>query len=121
METQHSNTDDLLDQSRKLVQQYIADRVLLLKMETAEKSAKIIAMIALGMIAGGLLFFVLFFLSLMVGYFFAERLDNLFYGFAIVAGFYVLLLLVCIVVFKKWVAPKIIDKIIAVFFETKDT
>lgn len=111
--------EDLLEETRKKVHRYLSDRLLLFKMDAAEQSAKLISLLMGMIVVGLLLFFVLFFVSLMLGYLFAAWTGNMFYGFAILAGLYLLLLVVLVVAFKQWIRPKIINKVISIFFEEK--
>lgn len=119
MTEEPSPQDDLLDETRKKVHQYLSDRLLLFKMDAAEKSAKIISLLLGMIVVGALLFFVMLFVSLMLGYLFAEWTGNLFYGFAMLAGLYILLLLILLVAFKQWIRPRIINKVVSIFFDGK--
>jgi hypothetical protein len=55
----------------------------------------------------------------MLGYLFAEWTGNLFYGFAMLAGLYILLLLILLIAFKQWIRPRIINKVVSIFFDGK--
>ena len=104
-------------ESREQIEQYIQDRILLLKLQTAKKTARLVSLLFTGLALALLGFFVLLFISMMAGYFFASLTGSLYSGFGLVAAFY-LLLLVSIVRFRKtliqnWVA----DTIIKTFFE----
>ena len=104
-------------ESREQIEQYIQDRILLLKLQAAEKAARLSGLLFTGIVLALLSFFVLLFISMMGGYFFASITGSLYSGFGIVAAFY-LLLFVLIVRFRKvliqnWVA----NTIVKIFFE----
>jgi len=106
--------------TKNAVQQYVADRMLLFKMQTAEKGAKLVTVLVSGLIIGLFGFFILFFISIMVGYYFGELLGSLYLGFAIVAASYALLLLVLLRIKSKYLDAIITNKIIEVFFSGDD-
>ena len=88
---------------------YIDNRIKLVKIEASEKIGSIATVIFTGFIVGMLAFFLMFFLSIMAGYFFAEYTQSLVLGFAIVAGIYLLLMLVFWIWIRKWISKKIFD------------
>lgn len=106
----------MFDEAKETIEQTIGDRLLLAKMETAEKVAIISGKLVLLLAGGVLLFFVMLFLSLMAGYFFSQLYESLFVGFAIVAGFYLLLAVFVFTVGRKYIVPKIESSIIATIF-----
>ena len=105
------------EESRQHLEGYIQDRLLLLKLQTAEKTARLAGVLFTGIVLALLSFFVLLFLSIMGGYFFASLTGSLYWGFGIIAFFYLLLLTLVVkfrkVLIEKWVA----DTIIKIFFE----
>jgi uncharacterized membrane protein YdjX (TVP38/TMEM64 family) len=111
--------DDFFTESRKELEQYVQDRMLLLKLQATEKTAKLIAMLFSGLLVSLLGLFLLLFLSIMAGYYFETLTGSLYAGFGIVAAFY-LLLLVLVIVTRKWYAKKIIDSVIRIFFDKDD-
>jgi hypothetical protein len=104
-------------ESKEQIELYIKDRLLLLKLQTAEKTARLAGMLFTGLILGLFSFFVLLFISMMGGYLFASLTGSLYCGFGIVAAFYLLILLLIFkfrkTLIEKWVG----DTIIRVFFE----
>ena len=105
------------EESRQHLEGYIQDRLLLLKLQTAEKTARLSGVLFTGIVLALLSFFVLLFLSIMGGYFFASLTGSLYWGFVIIAFFYLILLSLVVkfrkVLIEKWVA----DTIIKIFFE----
>jgi membrane protein implicated in regulation of membrane protease activity len=106
----------LFDEAKETIEQAIGDRLLLAKMETAEKVAIISGKLALLIAGGVLLFFMMLFLSIMAGYYFSQMFESLFVGFAIVSGFYLLLAVLVFTVGRKYIVPKIESGIIATIF-----
>lgn len=51
----------------------------------------------------------------MAGYFFAELTGSLFYGFSIVAGIYLLLLILVLVFRKNYIGPFLVNMLIRLF------
>lgn len=115
-ESQHSFFED----SRKILEQYVQDRILLLKLQAAEKSARLSALLFSGLIISLLCFFILMFLSLMTGFYFATITGNLYIGFAIVTFFYVIIL--GLVILKRaWFSKTIINAVISIFFDKNES
>lgn len=108
------------DETYELLKQYTEDRLLLLKIQTAKKTAKLTSKLVLIFISAILLFFILLFISMMLGYFFAEKTGSMFYGFAIVVGIYFFLFLIFLAVFKNYFSKKIMDMITNIFFESNE-
>ncbi len=103
-------------QYRKELEQYIQDRFLLIQLQASEKLAKLIALFFILILFGFLFFFVLLFLSIMAGYYFAAITGSLYTGFGIVTGSY-LCLLGILFLSRKWFNKKIINSVIGIFFE----
>lgn len=93
------------------IKEYASKRIDLLKIEATEKSsisAGIIAYLVILLVAFG--FFIILFnfgLAFLIG----KALDNYSFGFLIVAGFY-LFIMILVVVFKKKIVNMVADKVI---------
>jgi cation transporter-like permease len=111
------NQSEYFDETYELVKKYTEERLLLLKIQSAKKTAKITSKVIFIFITAILLFFVIMFLGLMLSYYFAEKLNSNFYGFSIVAGMYFTLLLIFIIVYKAYFSGRIMDMITGIFFE----
>lgn len=111
--------EDFFEDSKDRIETYIQDRLLLLKLQAAEKSAKLSALLFWGLIISLVCFFLLMFISLMAGFFFASLTGNLYIGFAIVTLFYFLML--WILILKRAVlSKKVINAVISIFFDKND-
>lgn len=111
--------EDFFAASGKELEQYFQDRLLLLKMQVGDKTASLITLLFSVMVIGLLAFFILLFLSIMAGYYFAGLTGSLYIGFAIVAFFYLSLLGVLIAMRKRF-QRKIINILIRIFFAKTD-
>ncbi len=99
---------------------YFQDRLLLIKLQTATITARLLALLFTGLVISLLSLFVLLFTSIMGGYYFAHITGSLFVGFGIIAAFYFLLLVLVIWFRKPLLEKKIIDLVIKVFFEIEE-
>ena len=111
---------DFFKESKAQIEQYVQDRIWLLKLQLSEKTARLVAVLFTLLMIGLLAFFVLLFLSIMAGYYFSAVTGSFFTGFGIVAAFYVLLLIILILC-REWIQKKIMDKMIAIFFAKNNT
>lgn len=116
MENNSDNT--FFDETYDLVKKYTDDRLLLLKIQSAKKTAKITSKLIYIFITTILVFFILLFLGFTLAYFFAEKLNNTFYGFSIVAGICVFILFLFMILYKTYFSGKIMNNITSIFFET---
>ncbi len=109
---------DFFEETQELVEDYVGNRLQLLKLQTAEKSAKLISLLLTVVVMAFLCFFILLFLSMTAGYFLAQKTGSLFTGFGIVAVFYVLLLAVVLYLRKRFLDKYISDTVVRIFFDT---
>lgn len=111
---------DFFKESKEKLEQYVQDRIWLLKLQISEKTARLVAVLFTLLMIGLLAFFVLLFLSIMAGYYFSALTGSFFIGFGIVAAFY-LLLLIILILYREWIRKRIMDKVITIFFAKNDT
>ncbi len=112
-----SRSENYFDETYELVKKYTDDRLLLIKIQSAKKTAKLTSKVIYIFITSILLFFAVMFIGFMIAYYFAEKLNSNFYGFSIVVGMYLLLLLLFMILFKAYFSDKIKDMVAKVFFE----
>lgn len=115
---EESENDFFADSGKKL-EQYVRDRIWLVQLQASEKAARLIAILFSLFLTGLLVFFIIVFLSIMAGYYFAGITGSLYAGFGIVGAWYVLLLVILILV-RKWFEKKIINIVIRIFFAKID-
>src|SRR5690349_14602759 len=103
-----------------LLKQYISDHITLIKLQSIEKVSTLAASIASGVTLAVLGLFFLIFFSITLGFLFAYWLDSNIAGFGIVAGIYLLLIIIIVVFGKKIFGNLITNKIIQNSFKKKD-
>lgn len=116
METQEQFFKD----SGKKIEEYIQDRLLLLKLKTVEKISKLVAVMFAVLVVAVLVFFIFLFLSIMAGYYFAEVTNSMFLGFGIVAAIYLIILVTLIALRKSVLERMITNTVINILFDDKD-
>lgn len=109
-------TEDFFRDSRRELEEYVRDRLLLAKMQVADKSSRLVAMLFTVALLSMLGLFILLFLSIMAGYYFADLTGSLYAGFGIVAAAYIFLVIILLVTRKRY-EQRIIDMVIKVFFD----
>ena len=100
-----------------LAKKYLDDRVILLKIQSAKKVAKLASNLIYILISAILLFFIFMFVGLMLAYYFSEKFNSNFYGFSLVASIYLFIFLVFTLSYKSYFSHKIKDMVATVFFE----
>src|ERR1044072_9050348 len=111
------NKEDFFEDTYSLFTSYVEDRILLLKIQAAEKSGRLFSALVTLAVVALFVFFILFFISMMRGYYFAELTGSTFYGFSIIAGIYILLLLIFLLLNKTIISRRIMNMVIRIFFE----
>lgn len=109
--------NNYFDETYELLKQYTDDRLLLVKIQTAKKTAKITSKLIYIFISAILLFFTLLFLGFMLAYYFAEIMHSNFYGFSTVAGIFIFLFLLFMVLYKHYFSHKVKNMVTRIFFE----
>ncbi len=117
---QPSPKEHFFSDLKNLVVDYLQNRLELVRLSAFEKIAKIIALLFSGMILTMLIFFSVLFISLMAGFYFSNLFQNTFYGFAIVAGFYLITFIVLFIYRKQLIEKFIVNAVVKVLFEEED-
>lgn len=103
-------------ESRKELEQYLLDRLLLMKLQGTGRLAKLVAVLFTILVMAILTVLVVLFLSIMAGYYFADLTGSLYKGFGLVAGFYVLVLVLLVLARRKY-EKRIINMIISIVLD----
>lgn len=118
--TTRSTTDRILEDIGEgfgYLQAYVNDKIDAIRLETAEKAAKATS----GMVTGYMIFslanLVVWFAALALGFYLGEVLDSTALGFLIVAGFFLLLLIVMYVLRRTLITNAVISTIIKSFYK----
>lgn len=112
--------ENYFEDTYKLLKKYSDDRLLLVKIQATKKTGKLISRLVFVGISVVLFFFMLLFLSFMLGYYFADLTDSLIYGFGIVAGIYFVIFLLFRLLFRNFISVKIMDMVTNIFFDNTD-
>lgn len=108
--------------TQQLAEDYIKERLFLMKLEAAEKSARLATVVGTGIIIGVFFTLVLLLLSALGCYLFQQLTNSWFYGIGIVILFY-FALIALLVIYRKVLFQKYIsDFVIGLFFQkTEDS
>jgi hypothetical protein len=103
--------------SKIAVEKYVEDRILLIRLQAAEKISKLSSAMFSGLLIAVLSFFIILFLSMMAAWYFGQLLENVFLGFGIISAFYILMLVLLLVFRKKLLEKSITNTVINIMFE----
>lgn len=110
------STGSFFSNIRLKIEQYIEARLRIVQLEALEKISNLIGLAVFFAIAGAVFAIMLLSISLMAGYYFAQVFDSNFKGFALVAGFNILLFLL-ILITRKRIATFISDQFVKTIFK----
>lgn len=108
-------SNNFFTDTKEEIENYLENRALLLKMQTAGKLSSIIAKLVILVILCLLCFCMLFFLSIVGGYYFANLTGSLFTGYGIIVLIY-LLFFVIVYLKRQKLVSSIRNQIIKVLF-----
>lgn len=112
-------TPNFFTDTKNLFQSYLGDRFTLIKLQAVEKISVIAAAVVSGVVLFILGLFFLIALTVMLGFLFGHLVDSNWLGFAIVAGIYLLLILIVVFFGKKLFGNAITHKLIQSFLKKK--
>lgn len=116
---ERTDTRQFFGTTKDMIERYIENRWLLVKMEIAEKGSGATT----GIFVGSILLFCsicfLFFLSVLLAYAIGGLVDNYLWGFAIVSALYLLLIIGCWLG-RHFIVRKVSDVIVKMYFRKKD-
>lgn len=113
------DSEKIFQNLKEDISAYINLKLELLKLNTYEKSGKIISLLSYGLILFFLVVFVILFVFLSLGFFLGDLLDNAAIGFGIISLLY--LLLIGITVKKaQWIQTKVLNKVIATLITNEE-
>ena len=110
-------TTNAFEAIKTQAEEYLDNRITLVKLQIAEKGSKLFATLFTGFVIVILAFCVIIFLSIMAGDWFAVLLGSQFKGFAVIGGIYILALLFVLTTGRRLVSSFLINKIIKLFFD----
>ncbi len=109
--------EDFFTGSKQTIEKYLQDRLLLLKLQAVEKMSRLSAAMFSGLLIAVVTFFIILFLSIMAAWYFADLLENVYYGFGIISAFYIIVLILLIIFRKRILQRLITNTIINILFE----
>ncbi|MDB5192586.1 MAG: phage holin family protein [Segetibacter sp.] len=104
-------------ETKELIEQYINDHVLLVKLQAAEKIAKASSVAYFAAGAAFILFIIVMLATFLLGLFLSNIMGSYYAGFGIVIGIYILLLVALVIIHKKFLKNRIADSVIKSIFE----
>ncbi len=107
-------------ESKEALKKYLDDRILLLKLQSVDSGSRIVAAIFSGVLLAILSLFIIIFLSITLGYLFAELTGSFFWGFAIVTGIYILLFILVLILRKPVLEKSVIKIMVKAFLTDKN-
>ena len=113
--------DGFFVQVKEMVEDYVDDRVLLLKLQATEKAAKASSMLFIGVVITFMSLILFMIISFIAGYYLSQAVNSYPGGFAILAAIYIVLIFILLYVHKKYTGKMIIDSVIKFSFDTKET
>ena len=119
IEEEPQERPDFFTETKQLFQSYISERTALLKLQVAEKISVTAAAVVSGILLFFLAIFLLIFVSITLGFLFSRLFDNYAAGFGVVAGIYLLLILVVVFFGKSLFGNAVTKKMIESFFKKK--
>lgn len=108
--------DGFFQETLQVLQDYVDDRLLLLKIQVAEKTGTMVSFLLNILIITVLLFFVFLFGSFMLGLYFSDVFGSHLYGFGLVTLIYLVTLFMYLI-FRKYIKTNfIMNAIIRLMF-----
>jgi energy-coupling factor transporter transmembrane protein EcfT len=107
-------------ETKEMIEEYVEDRMLLLRLQLTEKAAKLTPFIFIAVIVCFLLLILMLVITFIAGYYISKALNSYGAGFGIIAGFYLLLIIVALYMHKKFLAKYIADKVVKSSFQKND-
>src|ERR1041384_5799884 len=97
---------------KKDIGEYIDDKVDLIKLKAADKTGTVISGVVVGLLMARLTLFILIFLSFAAAFAVSELTGKYYLGFLIVAGFYILVAVLLLVLRDKLLTMPIINALL---------
>jgi hypothetical protein len=110
--------EGFFSESKKLLEQYIQDRILLLKLEVSKTAATASASIANGVLLALFGLLALIFVSITLGFVFTRITGSFIWGFGIVSAIYIALI-ITVIVARKWLTKKVANAVISSIYSKK--
>lgn len=106
-------------ETKEMVEQYVEDQLLLLKLQTTEKAAKASSFIFIALAVAFISLIIMIIVSFIIGYYLSQAVGSYPGGFAILAGIYILLIFILLFFNKRFIAKRIADAVVKFSFDNK--
>lgn len=113
--------DGFFVEIKDMLEEYAEDRLLLLKLQAAEKAAIISSSLFIAIVVGFFSMLIFMIISFIAGYYLSLMVHSYPGGFAILGGFYLLLIFLIIYIHKKYTSRIVTDKVIKFSFVNNST
>ena len=107
-----SEQSGIFTELKQLIADYLDARLSLIKLEAFEKIAKVTAVLFSSLVVALLGFFLLFFLSMSLGFYLGKVFESMALGFLAVTGLYLLLFVLVLLMKKDLMEKFLIERII---------
>lgn len=108
-------------ETKQLIEEYVEDRILLLKLQLTEKAAKASSVMFIAVAVGFILLLLSMVISFIAGYYLSKAVGSYAGGFGILAAFYVLLIIILIYMHRSFLSKYISDKVVKMSFTKQNT
>ena len=108
-------------ETKEMIEEYVEDRMLLLRLQLTEKAAKLTPFIFIAIVVCFLLLILVMIISFIAGYYLSKALNSYAAGFGILAGLYVLLIALALYMHKKIFSKYIADKVVKLSFQKNES
>lgn len=105
---------------KEMVEEYVEDRLLLIRLQLTEKAAKLSAVVFLLVCIGMLSLILLMIISFIAGYCLSQAVGSYPIGFGILAIVYVVLILLLIVIHRKYTGKIISNRVVKFSMEDNE-
>lgn len=110
----------VINELKQLITEYFDARLKLIKLETFEKIAKVTAVLFSSLVVALLGFFLLFFLSMSLGFYLGKVFDSMALGFLSVTVLYLILFVLVLLMKKDLLEEFLIERIIGELTKKED-
>lgn len=108
-------------ETKQMIEEYVEDRMLLLKLQLTEKAAKLSSVLFIAIIVGCMLLILFMMLSFVAGYYLSQAVGSYWGGFGILAAFYLIVIIILLYMHKTFLSKYIIDTVVKNSFNVKKT
>ncbi len=106
-------------ETKDMVEEYVEDHLLLLKLQVTEKAAKASSFIFIAVVVSFISLILFMIITFIAGYYLSQLVDSYPGGFAIVGAFYLLVIFLVLYLNRRFIAKKVADRIVKFSFDNK--